>query len=78
MGNSQMYAPQAMDEALRRSVRHGYITVKAFMGFSHLKRKSAKAFLDSLCVGEKPLLRCYREGRTWHYVVLRTITPAKK
>ena len=67
-----------MEEALRQSCRNGYTTISTFMMFSHLKRKSAKAFLDSLCVGEKPLLRCYREGRTWHYVVLRTITPVKK
>lgn len=78
VGNSQMYDPKAMEEALRQSCRNGYTTISTFMMFSHLKRKSAKAFLDSLCVGEKPLLRCYREGRTWHYVVLRTITPVKK
>ena len=78
VGNSQMYNPKAMEEALRQSCRNGYTTISTFMMFSHLKRKSAKAFLDSLCVGEKPLLRCYREGRTWHYVVLRTIIPVKK
>ena len=63
---------------IKQRKEHHYTTISTFMMFSHLKRKSAKAFLDSLCVGEKPLLRCYREGRTWHYVVLRTITPAKK
>ncbi|MCR4810970.1 MAG: hypothetical protein K5896_14105 [Prevotella sp.] len=71
VGNSQMYDPQAMDEALRRSVRHGYITVKAFMGFSHLKRKSAKAYLDSLCEGDHPRLHLYRESRTLHYALLQ-------
>ncbi len=40
-----------MDEALRRSVRHGYITVKAFMGFSHLKRQVGKG------ISRQPLRR---------------------
>ncbi|MBO4316244.1 MAG: hypothetical protein IKX24_02935 [Prevotella sp.] len=70
VGNSQMYDTKAMDEALRQSTRHGYVTITTFMVFSHLKRKSAKAYLDSLCEGETPRLRRYREGRTWHYAIL--------
>ena len=70
VGNSQMYDTKAMDEALRQSTRHGYVTISTFMTFSHLKRKSAKAYLDSLCEGDNPRLRRYREGRTWHYAVL--------
>ena len=70
VGNSQMYDPKAMDEALRRSTRHGYITIKTFQILSGLKYNSAKNFLDSLCLGENPRLRRYREGRTWHYTVL--------
>jgi hypothetical protein len=31
----------------------------------------AKNYLDSLCQGDNPRLRCYQEGRTWHYVFLR-------
>ena len=69
-GNSQMHDPKAMEEALRRSIRNGYVTVSTFMVFSHLKRKSAKAYLDGLCEGDTPRLRRYREGRTWHYSVL--------
>lgn len=69
VGNSQMHDPDAMDVALRRSIRYGYVTISAFMFYSHLKRKSAKAYLDSLCLGEKPRLRRYRDGRTWHYAV---------
>ena len=78
VGNRQMYDPKAMEEALRRSLRDGFTTVSTFMLFSHLKRKSAKAFLDGLCEGEHPRLRRYREGRTWHYVILQTKTPVKK
>ena len=75
VGNSQMYDAKAMDEALRRSIRNGYITISTFMIYSGLKRKSAKAYLASLCVGENPRLRRYYEGRTLHYVVLHN-TPS--
>lgn len=71
VGNSQMHDTKAMEEALRRSTYNGYITISTFMIFSHLKRKSAKAYLDSLCEGPNPRLRRYREGRTLHYTVLR-------
>ena len=70
VGNSQMYDSKAMDEALRRSTRNGYVTVSTFMMASGLKRKSAKAYLDSLCEGDNPRLRRYREGRTLHYALL--------
>jgi hypothetical protein len=73
VGNSQMYDQKAMDEALRKSIRHGYITIKTFQIFSGLKYNSAKNFLDSLCIGEDPRLSCYKDGRTWHYIVLKTI-----
>lgn len=75
VGNSQMYDQKAMDEALRKSLRHGYITIKTFQIFSGLKYNSAKNFLDSLCIGEDPRLSCYKDGRTWHYIVLKT-TPS--
>ena len=71
VGNSQMYDPKAMDEALRRSTCNGYVTVSRFQYFSGLKRKSAKAYLDRLCEGDNPRLHRYREGRIWHYTVLR-------
>lgn len=71
VGSSQTHDPDAMDEALRRSARHGYITIKTFMFFSHLKRKSAQAYLDSLCEGDHPRLHRYREGRTLHYALLQ-------
>lgn len=70
VGNSQMHDPKAMDEALRKSVRHGYITIRTFQIFSGLKYNSAKNYLDSLCQGDNPRLHRYKEGRTWHYTVL--------
>ena len=75
VGNSQMNDLQAMDEALRKSLYNGYITIKTFQWYSGLKFKSAQRYLDSLCQGDNPRLRRYREGRTWHYTLLKT-TPS--
>jgi hypothetical protein len=71
VGNSQMHDPKAMEEALRRSTVNGYITISNFVWASGLKYNSAKHYLDSLCQGDNPRLRCYQEGRTWHYVFLK-------
>jgi len=67
VGNSQMYDPKAMEEALRRCMKLGYATIPEFMIFSGLKRDSAKAYLDSLCKGEHPRLWKVRESRRWLY-----------
>jgi hypothetical protein len=67
VGNSQMYDEQAMDEALKRSMKLGYTTIPEFMIFSGLKRDSAKTYLDSLCKGEHPRLWKVRESRRWLY-----------
>ena len=67
VGNSQMHDQQAMDEALRRSMRLGYATIPEFMIYSGLRRDSAKAYLDSLCQGEHPRLWKVRESRRWLY-----------
>lgn len=75
VGNSQMYDPKMMDEALRKSNRNGYVTISTFKIFSGLKYNSAKNYLDSLCQGEHPRLRRYKEGRTWHYAVI-SATPS--
>ena len=61
-----------LEEALRKSVRYGYITIKTFQTFSRLKYKSAQRYLDSLCQGDNPCLGRYKEGRTWHYILLKT------
>ena len=63
VGNSQMYDSKAMDEALLRSTRYGYITISTFMHYSGLKSNSAKISLDSLCKGEHPRLSRHKEGR---------------
>ena len=67
VGNSQMYDEKAMDEALRRCMKLGYATIPEFMIYSGLKRDSAKAYLDSLCKGDKPRLWKVRESRRWLY-----------
>ena len=67
VGNSQMYDAKAMDEALRRSLRLGYVTIPEFMIYSGLKRDSAKTYLDSLCKGEHPRLWKVWESRRWLY-----------
>ena len=67
VGNAQMYNEQAMDVALRQSLKNGYITIKTFQLFSGLKYKSARRYLDSLCEGETPQLRCNKDGGVIHY-----------
>ena len=67
VGNSQMYDPKAMDEALRRCLKLGYVTIPEFMIFSGLKRDSAKNYLDSLCEGEHPRLWRVKESRRFLY-----------
>ena len=67
VGNAQMYDEQAMEKALTQSLTMGYTTISRFQVFSGLKRDSAKRYLDSLCEGPCPKLRCYREGKVLHY-----------
>ena len=74
VGNAQINDPKFMDEALLKSVRHGHVTISIFMIFSGLKYDSAKKYLDSLCTGENPRLRRYKESRTWYYAVIKTPT----
>ena len=78
VGNSQMYDLEAMEDALCRSTRNGYLTISTFMIYSGLKYNSAKNFLDRLCQGDNPRLRRYQEGRTWHYMVLKNTSSDKK
>ena len=67
VGNAQMYDQEAMSEALRQSMYHGYPTIAVFRAISGLKYNSAKKYLDSLCEGDAPMLRRYKEGGTFHY-----------
>lgn len=67
VGNSQMYDATAMEEALQKSLKPGYTTVRRFMFDSGLKRDSAQKYLDSLCVGDNARLRRRKDGRTFIY-----------
>lgn len=73
VGNAQMYDPQAMDAALRKSLCNGYTTIKTFQIFSGLKYKSAKRYLDSLCEGDAPRLRRNKDAGALHYFPVSTL-----
>ena len=78
VGNSQMYDPKAMEEALRKSLAIGYTSVSSFMHFSGLKRDSAQKFLDSLCQGEDARLRRRRNGKSYIYSPRTVKAPEQK
>jgi hypothetical protein len=78
VGNSQMYDPKAMEEALRKSLTLGYTTVSTFMYFSKLKRDSAQHYLDSLSKGENARLLRRKNGRTYVYSLRNNSTPEQK
>jgi len=67
VGNSQMHDPQAMEEALRKSLWEGFTTVSKFKFYSQLKRDSAQRYLDSLTVGDHPRLRRSKSGKSYIY-----------
>ena len=78
VGNSQMYDPKAMEEALRKSLKLGYTTVSTFMYFSKLKRDSAQHYLDSLSKGENARLLRVKNGRTYVYSLRKDTTSEQK
>lgn len=67
VGNSQMHDPQAMEEALRKSLWEGFTTVSKFKFYSQLKRDSAQRYLDSLTVGDHPRLHRSKSGKSYIY-----------
>lgn len=69
---------EELEQALRKSISHGYITVKMFMIRSGMKQTSARNYLNSLCKGDSPRLRKYKEGQTMHYRVLDSSLMDKK
>ena len=77
VGNSQMHDTEAMEEALRQSLAEGFTNVRRFMYFSHLKRDSARSYLNSLCEGDNPRLQKRTVGRSKIYMPVTTNTPAK-
>lgn len=78
VGNSQMYDPKAMDEALRRSLQQGFTNVSVFKFFSGLKRDSAQKYLDSLTLGDHPRLRRVKNGKSYIYFPIKDISNAEK
>lgn len=69
---------EALEQALRKSMRNGHTTVKRFMLFSGLKETMARRFLNGHCKGEEPLLCSYREGRTVEYFFKKSPSPVEK
>ena len=67
VGNSQMHDPQAMEEALQKSLWEGFTTVSKFKFYSQLKRDSAQRYLDSLTEGDHPRLRRSKSGKSYIY-----------
>ena len=59
--------PEELEEALQKSMKPGYATVKRFGYYSGLKEKTAARYLNKLCEGENPRLCRYKEGAAMHY-----------
>ena len=78
VGNSQMYDPKAMEEALRKSLSLGYTSVSTFMYYSGLKRDSAQKFLDSLTKGEDARLLRAKNGKSYIYSLRKKATTEQK
>ena len=57
-----------LEEALRKSMRRGYVTIKLFAYYAGLKYHTAKRLLDGLCQGENPRFRKRKEGNTNLYI----------
>lgn len=70
VGNAQMHDETFMAEALRRSMKSGFTTIRMFMATSGLKYHSAQRYLDHLCYCQAPTLRQQKIGGTFHYFPL--------
>ena len=62
--------PAELEAALKTCLRRGYTTTTRFAATADLKYTKAKEYLDSLCKGEKPRLRRFKEGTAYHYEAL--------
>ncbi|MBR1502612.1 MAG: hypothetical protein IJ618_01855 [Prevotella sp.] len=71
VGNAQMHNEAAMAEALRRSMKQGFTTIRIFMVCANLKYHSAQRYLDGLCAGEQPKLRRMKISGCYHYFPLQ-------
>ena len=70
VGNAQMYDEAFMAEALHRSMKVGFTTIRSFMAVSGLNYYSAQRYLNSLCSGENPTLKRKRMSGSLHYFPL--------
>ena len=70
VGNAQMHDDAFMAEALRRSMKAGFTTIRTFMAVSGLKYHSAQRYLNKLCLGENPILKQQKIGGSYHYFPL--------
>lgn len=70
VGNAQMHDDAFMAEALRRSMKSGFTTIRMFMAVSGLKYHSAQRYLDHLCYCQNPKLRQQKIGGSFHYFLL--------
>ena len=59
--------PADLENALQKSLQSGFTTVNRFCRYSDLRYHTAKRYLNSLCEGENPRLRKFKEGRNLHY-----------
>lgn len=53
-----------LEEVLVRCLKPGYTTIRTFSIRSGMKYSTARYYLHSLCEGEHPRLRKYKEGNT--------------
>ena len=63
--------PEELEEALRKSVTRGYITIKFFAWNAGLKYDKARRLLDSMCKGDNPRFHKRKEGHTNIYVPIK-------
>lgn len=70
VGNAQMHDDAFMAEALRRSMKAGFTTIRTFMAVSGLKYHSAQRYLNKLCFGENSILKQQKIGGSYHYFPL--------
>ena len=70
-GNSQLLDASFMEKALQHAMRRGFTTIRTLMACSGLKYHSAQRYLNRLCYGENPTLRCERIGNSYHYFPLQ-------
>lgn len=71
VGNAQMGDETFMAEALRRSMRLGFTTIRTFMAESGLRYCSAQHYLNRLCTSEQPVLRRQKIGGVLHYFPIK-------